>query len=140
METKKRAARKATEKHSPQEIAARERARRMGIHEPVDYETFTVPHTTRWSGDTAPRADNGTLRVVKYRVRVEAVVEDDEVYAARIRGLWRACENHQHQQCLELGAEALGLRLDPAEYGIETPQGQRDARVRAATARPGGTT
>lgn len=66
---------------------------------------------------TEPSCFNGIVSIKKWKVAVTAVEEPVEVLIARLRKLWRECDNHYHWQPLKSVAAKLSIELDPDECG-----------------------
>lgn len=62
-----------------------------------------------------PSCFNGKVSIRKYRITVEEVDEPKEVLEARLRKLWRECDNHHHWRPLHAEAEKLGITLTHEE-------------------------
>ena len=95
----------------------------------LQFETFRDigSHEASQLKQPEPSCFTGMVRVVKYRVTVEEVVEPKEVIVARLRKLWAECDNHHHRRPLLAMAAKYGvdLREQPAqEGGAPTTGGQ----------------
>ena len=66
-----------------------------------------------------PSCFNGVVSFKRYRVTVEEIEEPLEVYAERLRKLWRECDNHHHFDPIRGAAKQLGIDLDHAELGVD---------------------
>jgi len=80
----------------------------------VTLETFSKINNfvLRQIESNQPSCFNGMVRVRKYRITVEEIVEDDEVIRERIQKLWDNCANHHHWEPLKVAAKEVGLVLE----------------------------
>jgi len=62
-----------------------------------------------------PWCFNMGVGIRKYRITIEEVEEPKEVLEARLRKLWRECDNHHHWQPLQAVAKQIGIVLTHAE-------------------------
>ncbi len=58
-----------------------------------------------------PSFFNGWIRIKKYKVTIEEVVEPKEVYEQRIQELWDKCDNPRYHQSIIAVAESIGYEL-----------------------------
>ena len=76
----------------------------------------TYQHMDAWRLDQlvagAPSCLNGEVRVSRYRITVEPIVEPTEVLAARVVHLWRTQRYNQHQTLVLRAAGKLYGCLD----------------------------
>jgi hypothetical protein len=79
----------------------------------VSFETFRNISGYEQSNLTSdnPTSFNGDVRIKKYRVTIEEIVESDEVYIERIQDLWDTCDNMHHWTPIENVAKSLGYEL-----------------------------
>jgi len=59
-----------------------------------------------------PGAFNGMVEVVKYKITIEIVQEEKEVYRQRLQKLWEECDNYHSYHPLESEARRLGVTLE----------------------------
>ncbi len=88
---------------------------------PQVIETFSRPYVGMIYKLDEPSSFNGIVQVETYRITVEKIPESNEVYAARVRKLWRKCDNHHHRDPLRQAAKKYGVELDDAENGVDAP-------------------
>lgn len=75
-------------------------------------ETFRDPRILiRDAEQKEPSCFNGWVRVKKYRITVEEVVEPVDVIAERLQKLWDDCDNHHNWQPLKNAADSIGYTL-----------------------------
>lgn len=60
---------------------------------------------------TEPSSFNGMVRVKKYRITVEEIIEPAEVIAERLQKLWDDCDNHHQWRPLKEAAKEIGYTL-----------------------------
>ena len=86
---------------------------------PIVFETFRNLGSYEISSMTqkAPSSFNGNIQVIKYRVTIEEVDEDDNVIRERIIQLWRECDNHHQWKPLQAAAKRYGMTLDLNDVG-----------------------
>ena len=70
-----------------------------------------------------PSCFNGRVRLQRYRVTVESIDESKDVYAERLRILWRGTDNYNDRDCLKREAKALGIELAHDEFGAGVKKG-----------------
>lgn len=58
-----------------------------------------------------PSCFNKEVRVERYRITVEPIVESTEIYAERLQKLWDECDNMHHLEPLRTTAKRLGVTL-----------------------------
>jgi len=58
-----------------------------------------------------PWCFNGWVGIKKYRITIEEIQEPKDVLAARLRKLWRECDNHHHWRPLQGVAKEIGIEL-----------------------------
>lgn len=58
-----------------------------------------------------PYCINSDISVVKYRVTVEVIKEDNSVYIERLQKLWDECGNHHHWRPLNEAAKKIGYEF-----------------------------
>jgi len=81
--------------------------------EKTTFETFRNIGGYEISNLTAkePSAFNGEIRIKKYKVTIEEIIEPQEVYEQRIQELWDKCDNHHHWKPIESAAKGIGYTL-----------------------------
>ena len=86
------------------------------------FETFQPLDSWREDQMTKkePWCFNMGVGIRKYRITVEEVEESKEVLEARLRKLWRECDNHHHWQPLQAVAKQIGIVLTHDERKAET--------------------
>lgn len=62
-------------------------------------------------GQICPSVFNGDVRVEKFRITVEKIKEDEEVYRNRLQKLWEHSSNHHNHGPLMREAARLGVKL-----------------------------
>jgi hypothetical protein len=81
---------------------------------PIEFETF-MPicayelGSLRWDN---PSSFNGMTRVRKYRVRIEAIEEPDEVIIDRLITLYKTVETYRDRDHIMNYAEGCGFNID----------------------------
>ena len=58
-----------------------------------------------------PTLFNGDVRIKKYKITIEEVIEPQEVYEQRIQELWDKCDNMHHYTPIKNTAKKLGYEL-----------------------------
>ena len=58
-----------------------------------------------------PTSFNGDVRIKKYKITIEEVIEPQEVYEQRIQELWDKCDNMHHYTPIKNTAKKLGYEL-----------------------------
>jgi hypothetical protein len=91
------------------------------------FETFQKLDSWREGQLTSkePWCFNGGVGIWKYRITVEEIEEPKEVLEARLRKLWRECDNHHHWQPLQAVAKELGITLTHEERRAPNDQAHR---------------
>ena len=78
---------------------------------PKVYETFTKPWSNQFHIKNDPSCFNSEVAIEKYKITVELIPEDKEVYRERLQKLWDECDNYHHVEPLKRTAERLGIEL-----------------------------
>ena len=63
-----------------------------------------------------PTSFNGDVRIKKYKITIEEVIEPQEGYEQRIQELWDKCDNMHHYTPIKNTAKKLGYELK-GNYG-----------------------
>ena len=58
-----------------------------------------------------PTSFNGDVRIKKYRITIEEVIESQEVYEQRVQELWDKCDNMHHFRPIQNTAKKIGYEL-----------------------------
>ena len=58
-----------------------------------------------------PSSFNGNIRIKKYKVTIEEIIEPKEVYEQRIQDLWDKCNNLHHWKPIHDKAKQLNYEL-----------------------------
>jgi hypothetical protein len=58
-----------------------------------------------------PTSFNGDVRIKKYKVTIQEIIEPKEVYEKRIQELWDKCNNMHHYNPIKNIAKKLGYEL-----------------------------
>jgi hypothetical protein len=58
-----------------------------------------------------PSSLNGWVRIRKFKVTIEPIIEPIEVLSERLQKLWDECDNHHHWQPLRAAAKQIGYEL-----------------------------
>jgi hypothetical protein len=84
----------------------------------TSFETFRSIGSYEISNLTndKPTSFNGDVRIKKYRITIEEVIEAQEVYENRIQELWDKCDNMHHSTPIQNVAKKLGYELK-GSYG-----------------------
>lgn len=97
---------------------------RPGAYKPPPYprvvETFREIQLyllDEWRRENEPSCFNCKVNVRKYRITIEEIDEPNDVIAARIKKLWRECDNMHHAQPIKATAAEYGVDLSNEQYG-----------------------
>ena len=84
----------------------------------TSFETFRSIGSYEISNLTQkePTSFNGDVRIKKYKVTIEEIIEPKEVYEKRIQELWDKCDNMHHYNPIQNIAKKLGYELK-GRYG-----------------------
>ena len=79
----------------------------------TSFETFRIIDSYQISNLTQkePTSFNGDVRIKKYKVTIEEIIEPKEVYEKRIQELWDKCANMHHYNTIQKVAKKIGYEL-----------------------------
>ena len=83
------------------------------VNNSTSFETFRKIGSFEVSNLTQknPSSFNGEVRIKKYKVTIEEIIEPKEVYEQRIQELWDKCDNMHHFSPIKSVAEKLNYEL-----------------------------